>query len=58
MKHTICEMYLNPNNSYPGVYHSGQQLSGNVVLTFYEKQKIKSMCCNFIAKIGEKINKM
>lgn len=42
MKHTICEIFLNPNGHCEGVYHSGQKLSGNVVLTFYEKQKIRS----------------
>lgn len=47
MKNTICEIYLNPNGHCNGVYHSGQKLSGNVVLTFYEKQRIKSMFWSF-----------
>lgn len=47
MKHTICEIYLNPSDHCNGVYHSGQKLSGNVVLTFYEKQKVKSMLHKF-----------
>lgn len=43
MKTTICEIYLNPNGHCDGVYHCGQQLSGNVVLTFYEKQNVKGL---------------
>ncbi|XP_031632114.1 arrestin domain-containing protein 2-like [Contarinia nasturtii] len=43
MKNTICEIYLNPNESCDGVYHCGQTLSGYVVLTFYEKQKLKDI---------------
>lgn len=54
MKNSICEIFLNPNGHFEGVYHCGQQLSGNVVLTFYEKQKIKSMwiffSSNFITR--------
>lgn len=42
MKQSICEIFLNPNGHYDGVYHSGQKLSGYVLLTFYEKQKINS----------------
>lgn len=43
MKNTICGIYLNPNGHCNGVYHTGQTLSGNVVLTFYEKQKVKGL---------------
>lgn len=54
MKNSVCEFFLNPNGHFEGVYHCGQQLSGNVVLTFYEKQKIKSMwtffSSNFITR--------
>lgn len=42
MKQSICEIFLNPNGHCDGVYHSGQKLSGYVLLTFYEKQKINS----------------
>lgn len=38
----ICEIILDANNHCDGVYHSGQQLTGNIVLTFYGKQKVKS----------------
>lgn len=52
MKQSICEIFLNPNGHCDGVYHSGQKLSGYVLLTFYEKQKINSesrfvVCLNF-----------
>lgn len=43
MKQTICEIYLNPSEHCNGVYHSGQKLSGNIVLTFYEKQSVDSI---------------
>lgn len=52
MKNSICEIFLNPNGHFEGVYHCGQQLSGNVVLTFYEKQKIKSMWIFFFGLIS------
>lgn len=42
MKQSICEIFLNANGHCDGVYHSGQKLSGYVLLTFYEKQKINS----------------
>lgn len=40
----ICEIHLDPNSHRDGVYHSGQKLSGNVILTLHGKQNIKSMC--------------
>lgn len=40
-KSTICEIFLDSNGHCDGVYHSGQKLSGNVVLNFYEKQTVK-----------------
>lgn len=43
MKQTLCEIYLNRNEHCNGVYHSGQKLSGNIVLTFYEKQKVDNV---------------
>lgn len=45
MKNTICEIYLNPNGRCYEVYHCGQIFSGNVVLTFYEKQKVNGLSC-------------
>lgn len=52
MKQSNCEIFLNPNGHCDGVYHSGQKLSGYVLVTFYEKQKINSesrfvVCLNF-----------
>lgn len=42
-KATICEIYLDTNGHCDGVYHSGQLLTGNVILTFYEHQKVKGI---------------
>lgn len=52
MKQSICEIFLNPNGHCDGVYHSGQKLSGNVLLTFYEKQKINSESVAIWCSIG------
>lgn len=38
----ICEINLDANSHRDGVYHSGQKLNGNVILTLHGKQKIKS----------------
>lgn len=48
MKQSVCEIFLNPNGHCDGVYHSGQKLSGHVLLTFYEKQKINSESCIYL----------
>lgn len=49
-KSTICEILLDPNGHCDGVYHSGQKLTGNVVITFYEKQTVKGIITLIIIK--------
>lgn len=41
VKETTCEINFNPIDSVGAVYYSGQQISGNVLFTFYEKQSVK-----------------
>lgn len=41
VKETTCEINFNPISSVNGVYYAGQEISGNIFFSFYEKQSVK-----------------
>lgn len=43
VRETTCDINLNPVGSVSGVFYSGQEIIGNVLLTFYEPQIVKGM---------------
>ena len=46
-KKTTCEIKLHPSGSVSGVYYSGQELTGIIVLTLYKQKTVKGSIDRF-----------